>query len=76
MNIRRLRARLERVEARANSLSQADIYVNVWWSDPEDHPMKEYVEALRGTIPDVHQHKLDRERELARQGGGHRANTK
>jgi hypothetical protein len=51
MSIRRLRARLERVEAWANSLSpQADPYYGRRrdWSDLEIHPLTEAVKAWGG----------------------------
>ena len=64
MNIRRLRARLERVEAQANSLSpRPDPYYGSRrdWFDLETHPLKESIEAW-GRVADEHQPKLDRER--------------
>ena len=65
MNIRRLRARLERIEAQANSLSRAaDILCTtplLDWSNLENHPLKESIEAW-GRVADEHEPKLDRER--------------
>jgi hypothetical protein len=52
MNIRRLRARLERIEAQANSLSRAaDILCTtplLDWSNLENHPLKESIEVGDG----------------------------
>jgi hypothetical protein len=63
MNIRRLRARLERIEAQANSLSGGNPYEGCqdWAGDLENHPLKEFIEACGGVVDEA-QRKLDRER--------------